>query len=113
MNKKIKISDLRQDDWESRKDAARRAPNHMRLWLRKSLFNFAGAAHQIHFQKSCNYSIRKFYSLEPETCTLHALYGQYELLMSFKRNILLQLHQDVLGLAEEDLNPLVLLKSVF
>ena len=58
-------------------------------------------------------SLCRFCLLVPELDTLYVICYQHEVFMNFKRDLFVQLQQDVLKLIEEDLTPLMLLETMF
>ena len=89
-----------------------RVPKHLQLWLRKRLLNFAGTNHQLYRQKLRNSFICRFFMIEHELDTLHALDFKNELFMNFKRNLFEQLKHDARGLIEKELTYFLLLERM-
>lgn len=51
LTRTLKIYDVRTINWLLRSTIIKGVQKHLQIWLSKSLLNFAGAAHQLHYQK--------------------------------------------------------------
>ena len=112
LTKSLQISDVHTIDWALRSNVIKGVPKHLHLWLSKSLCNFAGTAHQLFRQKLCSSSVCRCCLIEPELDTLHVIDCTHDPFVDFKRNLFVQLQQDVLRLTEADSTPLLLLEHM-